>query len=70
VLAGDIIGMAPPGAWFSTGMTIAAQPELNVPMSTIMLGFAAYACAFWLHLPESQEAAWAVASSHAWNATL
>src|SRR5262245_26537280 len=30
----------------------------------------AYACAFWLHLPESHFAAWAVESSHDWKPTL
>ena len=34
------------------------------------LSFAAYAFAFWLHLPESHLPAWAVASSHAWKPML
>ena len=31
----------PPGAWFSTGISIAAQPELNVPMTPTTFSFAA-----------------------------
>ena len=41
----------PPGARFSTGMMIWAQPELNVPSTATTVGLSAYAFAFWLHLP-------------------
>ena len=41
MLAGEIIAIPPSGAWFSTGMMIAAQPELKVPMTPITLSFAA-----------------------------
>ena len=53
MFAGETIATPPPGAWFSTGMMIAAQPELNVPMTPTSFWFPAYAFAFWLHLPES-----------------
>jgi hypothetical protein len=66
VFAGETIGMPPSGAWFSTGISIAAHPELKVPMTPITLSFAAYALAFDEHLPESHLPAWAVASSHDW----
>ena len=70
MFAGEIIAMPPSDAWFSTGMMIAAHPELNVPMTPITLSFAAYALAFVLHLPESHLPAWAVASSHDWKPIL
>ena len=41
VFAGETIGMPPSDAWFSTGMMIAAHPELKVPMTPITLSFAA-----------------------------
>ncbi len=53
MFAGEIIATPPPGAWFSTGMMIAAQPELNVPMTPTTFSLPAYACAFVEHLPES-----------------
>ena len=70
VFAGDIIAIPPFGAAFSTGISIAAHPELNVPMTATTASFAAYALAFCEHLPESHFAAWAVASSHDWKAML
>ena len=66
MFAGETIAIAPPGAWFRTGMMIAAQPELNVPMTPTTFSLPAYACAFWLHLPESHFAACAVESSQDW----
>ncbi len=66
MFAGEIMATPPPGAWFSTGMMTAAQPELNVPMRPSMLWFSAYAFAFWLHLPGSHLPACAVESSHDW----
>ena len=68
--AGDRRIMPPPGAWFSTGISIAAQPELNVPITPIKLLSDAYAWAFALHFVGSHFASWAVASLHAWNAIL
>ena len=41
MLAGESIAMPPSGAWLTTGMMIAAQPELKVPMMPITLSFAA-----------------------------
>jgi hypothetical protein len=41
VFAGDIIAMPPSGASFRSGMMMAAQPELNVPMTPITASFAA-----------------------------
>ena len=67
MLAGEIIGIPPSGAWLSTGMMIAAHPELKVPMTPMTLSFAAYEFAFCEHLPESHLPACAVASSHAWK---
>jgi hypothetical protein len=64
------MGMPPSDAWFSTGMMIAAHPELNVPTTPITLSFAAYALAFDEHLPESHLPACAVASSHDWKPML
>ena len=66
MLAGEIIATPPPGAWFSTGISIAAQPELKVPMTATTFSLPAYACAFVEHLPESHLPACAVASSHDW----
>ena len=66
MFAGEIIAMPPSGAWLTTGMMIPAQPELKVPMTPSTLSFAAYALAFWLHLPESHLPACAVASSQDW----
>ena len=66
MFAGEIIAMPPPGAWLSTGMMIAAQPELNVPITARRLWFSAYEFAFWLHLPGSHLPAWAVESSQDW----
>jgi len=40
-LSGEIIGIPPSGAWLSTGITIAAQPELKVPITPMTLSFAA-----------------------------
>ena len=70
MLAGETIGMPPSGAWLTTGMMIAAQPELKVPMMPITLSFAAYALPFEEHLPESHLPACAVASSHDWKPML
>ena len=53
MFAGEIIATPPPGAWFRTGISIAAQPELNVPITPTSFSLAAYACAFVEHLPES-----------------
>ena len=33
--------MPPFAAWFSTGISIAAQPELNVPITPMTLSFPA-----------------------------
>jgi hypothetical protein len=41
VFAGEIMATPPPGAWFSTGMMICAQPELNVPITPTTLWFSA-----------------------------
>ena len=53
MFAGETIATPPPGAWFSTGIMIAAQPELNVPMTPTTFSLPAYAWAFVEHLPES-----------------
>ena len=66
MFAGEIIATPPPGAWFRTGISIAAQPELKVPITATTFSFAAYAWAFVEHLPESHLPACAVASSHDW----
>ena len=58
--------MPPSDAWFRTGISMAAQPELNVPMTPMTASFAAYALAFAEHFAESQLPAWAVESSHDW----
>jgi hypothetical protein len=70
VFAGDIIAMPPSGASLRSGMMIAAQPELNVPITATTASLAAYALPFCEHLAESHFAAWAVASSHCWKAML
>ena len=57
MFAGDIIAMPPSGASFSSGMMIAAQPELNVPITPITASFEAYALPFCEHLAESHFAA-------------
>ena len=41
MFAGETIASGPFGAWFGTGMMIAAQPELNVPMTPITLSLLA-----------------------------
>src|SRR6266550_3837907 len=56
--------------WFITGISIAAQPELKVPITPIKLAFCAYACAFRLHLSGSHFDACAVESSHTCSPTL
>ncbi len=66
MFAGLTIPTGPPGARFSTGITISAQPELNVPMTPTTLLLLAYAFAFDEHLAESHLPACAVASSQDW----
>ena len=39
MFAGENSSIPPPGAPFSTGMMIAAQPELNVPITPMKLLF-------------------------------
>ena len=39
MFAGEKSSIPPPGAWFSTGMMIAAQPELKVPITPSKLVF-------------------------------
>ena len=70
MFAGESIGIPPSGAWFRTGISIAAQPELNVPMTPMTPSLAAYAFAFAEHLAESHFPACAVASSHDWKPML
>jgi hypothetical protein len=70
VFAGLTIPTGPLGARLSVGITISAQPELNVPMTPITLLFWAYAFAFCEHLPESHLPACAVESSQDWYATV
>ena len=41
MFAGETMSTPPPGAWFSTGISIAAQPELNVPITAMTLSFCA-----------------------------
>jgi hypothetical protein len=55
---------------FSTGISISAQPELNVPMTPMMSLAWAYARALAEHVAESHLPAWAVASSHDWYWTV
>jgi hypothetical protein len=40
VFAGEIIGIPPFGAWLRIGISSAAQPELNVPMTPMTSSFA------------------------------
>jgi hypothetical protein len=49
------------------GISSFAQPELNVPITPITVGFCAYARAFAVHLAESQLPACAVESSQDWK---
>jgi hypothetical protein len=70
VFAGESSISPPPGAWFNTGISIAAQPELNVPITPISDSFWAYAWALRLHLSGSHFAACAVESSQTCIATL
>ena len=67
MLAGLTMATAPPGAWFSTGTSSSAQPELNVPMTPITLSVRAYALALELQVAESHVPACGVESSQAWN---
>src|SRR5690349_15599600 len=70
VLDGLTIAIAPPDARFSSGISIFAQPELNVPTRPTMFELLAYACAFAVHFAASQLPAWAVESSQDWNPTV
>ena len=58
--------MGPSGARFMIGISISAQPELNVPMTPITLLSFAYAFAFAEHFSDAHFPACAVASSHDW----
>ena len=66
MLAGLTIPSGPFGARLMIGISISAQPELNVPITPTTLASFAAAVAFAEHLPESHLPAWAVESSQLW----
>ncbi len=63
MFACDTISIGPDGSWFSTGISIAAQPELNVPMTATSSVLATCALAFCAHCASSHCPAAAVESS-------
>ena len=66
VFAGLIIPTGPPDARFRIGISIAAQPELNVPRTPMSVLSEAYARAFDEHFAGSHAPVWAVESSQPW----
>src|SRR6476646_3629188 len=62
------MAIGPGWAWFSTGTSSSAQPELNVPMFAMTDGSWAYALAFAEHVVESHVPACGVESSQGWKA--
>src|SRR5919201_6094466 len=64
-----MIASGPFDARLRIGISISAQPELNVPITAPTSLFCAYAFAFAEHLPESHLPACAVESSQLWYAS-